>query len=467
VTADRDPAPKPGLRRRLAGLSPFHRLRRSGLYRRLTGDRRGNVMLLFGLALIPLVFATGMGIDYGKAMRLQTQMEAAADAAALAAVSQQALNWTPATAKTTARNFFISQTTGLSGMTIDYNDTSQFNVVVNDTNGAINVRTATVTFRAQSANSFAGILGMDTLTIKGTSASTASTAPNIDFYVLMDMSGSMALPTTTAGLSTMTTKTGGCAFACHSTNDLKAATQNVAPWNGAQADYYTVAQSYGIPLRVNAETTAVSQLMTVAQSVATANNVTYRMSISRFSRVNRFVNVQTLTNNLPTAGTTAAAQTIDAYYSNNNPTSTLNNNDTDTATSDAFTHMLTVMPVTPGNGSNHTGDTPQAMMFIITDGMRDESRPGGDPEAGIDTSYCNTVKARGIRIAILYTEYLPETASDSWSQQHALPHIPEIEPALQSCASTGLYYKVTTNSDISAALNGLFQQAVASAHLTQ
>jgi Flp pilus assembly protein TadG len=458
VTADREPAPKPGIFRRLAGLSPFRRLRR---------DRRGNVMLLFGLALIPLVFATGMGIDYGKAMRLQTQMEAAADAAALAAVSQQALNWTPATAKTTAQNFFISQTTGLTGMTINYNDTSQFNVVVSDTNGAINVRTATVTFRATSANAFGAILGQSTLTIKGTSASTASTAPNIDFYVLMDMSGSMALPTTTAGLSQMTSLTGGCAFACHNSNDVKTATNNTPPWNGAQADYYTVAQSYSIPLRVTAETTAVSQLMTVAQSVATANNVAYRMSISRFSRLNRFVNVQTLTNNLPTAGTTAAAQTIDAYYSNNNPTSSLNNNDEDTATSDAFTQMLAIMPTTPGHGSNQAGDTPQAMMFIITDGMRDENRPGGKPEAAIDTSYCSTVKARGIRIAILYTEYLPATASDSWSQTNVLPNIPNVAPALQTCASTGLFYQVTTNSDISAALNALFQQAVASAHLTQ
>ena len=458
MTADRERARKPGLLRRLAALSPFRRLRR---------DRRGNVMLLFGLALIPLVFATGMGIDYGKAMRLQTQMEAAADAAALAAVSQQALKWTPATAKTTAKNFFISQTTGLTGMTIDYNDTSQFNVVISDTNGAINVRTATVTFRAQSTNSFGGILGQPTLTIKGTSASTASTAPNIDFYVLMDMSGSMALPTTTAGLALMNSKTGGCAFACHSTNDAKTATNNVSPWNGAQADYYTVAQSYGIPLRVNEETTAVSQLMTVAQSVATANNVVYRMSISRFSRLTKFSNFQTLTNNLPAAGTAATGQTIEAYYSNNCPVNGTCNNDTDTATSDAFDKVTAIMPTTPGTGSNAVGDTPQAFMFLITDGMRDESRPGGDPEAGIDTSKCDTIKNRGIRIAILYTEYLPETASDSWSQTHALPHIPEIEPALQTCATTGLYYKVTTNSDISAALNALFQQAVASAHLTQ
>jgi hypothetical protein len=150
------------------------------------------------------------------------------------------------------------------------------------------------------------------------------------------------------------------------------------------------------------------------------------MSISRFSRTNKFSNFQTLTNNLPAAGTAATGQTIEAYYRNNCPTSSLCNNDTDTATSDAFTNLTAIMPTTPGTGSNAVGDTPQAFMFLITDGMRDESRPGGDPEAGIDTSKCDTIKNRGIRIAILYTEYLPETASDA-----------------------------------------LFQQAVASAHLTQ
>jgi len=125
----------------------------------------------------------------------------------------------------------------------------------------------------------------------------------------------------------------------------------------------TVAQSYGIPLRVTAETTAVSQLMTVAQSVATANNVTYRMSVSRFSRTSRFVNVQTLTNNLPTAGTHRRGADDRRLLQHNCPVNGTCNNDTDTATSDAFTHMLAVMPATPGHGSNQAGDTPQAMMF--------------------------------------------------------------------------------------------------------
>jgi hypothetical protein len=38
---------------------------------------------------------------------------------------------------------------------------------------------------------------------------------------------------------------------------------------------------------------------------------------------------------------------------------------------------------------------------------------------------------------------------------------------MQSCASSGLYFKVTTDDDIAAAMQKLFQQAVASARLSQ
>ncbi|MBV9840697.1 MAG: hypothetical protein JOY99_04025 [Sphingomonadaceae bacterium] len=433
----------------------------AGFLRRLRGDRRGGALMICGFAILPLVFATGMGVDYARAMRLQTKLAAAADAAALAAVSRSVMSWNSATAALAAQQMFITQTSGLYGLVINYNDPTQFKVTVNDTNGSSNVRTATVTFRGQSKNSFAGVLGIKTLTIKGTSASSASTAPNIDFYLMLDTSGSMALPTTSAGLSQLTSLTGGCAFACHSTNDAKATAKD-----GTQQDYYGVAKSYGITLRVDEETTATQNLMTTATSTEGQNHASYRMSVSTFAAANTFRTIAPLTTNLSQAATQAGSASVSLYYTNNCPTSSVCNNDTDTATNDAFTKINTLMP-NPGNGTNQGNDTPQEIMFIVTDGMRDEFRSSGGPEGGIDTSFCSTIKNRGIRIAVLYTEYLPQSFTDGWSQTYAAPVQPSIEPALQTCASSGLYYKVTTNDDISAALNALFQKAVATAHLTQ
>ncbi len=46
----------------------------------------GNLSILFGFSLIPLVGLVGLGVDYGMAMSTKTKLNAAADAAALAAV---------------------------------------------------------------------------------------------------------------------------------------------------------------------------------------------------------------------------------------------------------------------------------------------------------------------------------------------------------------------------------------------
>ena len=120
----------------------------------------------------------------------------------------------------------------------------------------------------------------------------------------------------------------------------------------------------------------------------------------------------------------------------------------------------------PGTGLNKA--QAQAVMFVITDGMRDEQRPGGRPEVGFDTAKCDTIKSRGIRIAVLYTEYLPESITgDSWSQTNVAPYLYKLEPALQACASPGLYTKVTTDQDIAAALDTLFNNAVATARITR
>jgi len=97
----------------------------------------------------------------------------------------------------------------------------------------------------------------------------------------------------------------------------------------------------------------------------------------------------------------------------------------------------------------------------------DDSLKGGKRnQALFDTSYCTTVKNRGIRIAVLYTTYLP-LPTNSWYNTYIAPFQSQIAGNMQNCASPGLYFQVSTDQDISAAMNALFQQAVATARLTQ
>lgn len=454
---------------------------------RLRHNQRGNVLMLFGFALIPMTFATGMTIDYARAARAQTRLNAITDAAALAGVTPGMLSQSRWDSIVAIYNVFYAQAgvsqCGVSAKQLIFNPCSwsgsdngsvyrfsdgTLSVVVTDVNNSVGLsRTVKLSYEAKSENIFGALLGLMAIPIGGTSTTNAKTAPDIDFYVLLDTSGSMAFPSTSAGLTLLRSKTGGCAFACHSTNDATARDAN----NNLR-DYYGVAKSFNIPLRVDEAKTAVASMMSLATSTSANNNATYRAALYSFAAAdtratNYFKPQKALTPDLASVGTAAANASTSLYYNNGCPTSTFCNNDTDTATSDAFTRINTVMP-SPGNGTGAGGDTPQEILFVVTDGMRDEGRPGGRPEVAFDTNLCNTIKNRGIRIAILYTEYLQSSMDgDSWSQGNVVPYLNQVEPALQACASPGLMYKVTTDDDISDALNRLFMAAVTNAHITQ
>ena len=67
-------------------------------------DAKGNVAILFGVALIPILLGVGAAVDYGRALVVRERMSDAADAAALAIGSWPGL--TQAELKTKAQQFF-------------------------------------------------------------------------------------------------------------------------------------------------------------------------------------------------------------------------------------------------------------------------------------------------------------------------------------------------------------------------
>jgi Flp pilus assembly protein TadG len=69
-------------------------------------DKRGNVAILFGIALIPLLLAVGAAVDYGRVIMVRDRMSDAADASALAIGSWTGL--TQAQLTTKAQQFFAA-----------------------------------------------------------------------------------------------------------------------------------------------------------------------------------------------------------------------------------------------------------------------------------------------------------------------------------------------------------------------
>src|SRR2546423_10648690 len=59
-----------------------------GSIRRFGAAKRGNVLLTFALALVPIMGAVGAAVDYSRANNIRSQLIAAADAASVGSVAK-------------------------------------------------------------------------------------------------------------------------------------------------------------------------------------------------------------------------------------------------------------------------------------------------------------------------------------------------------------------------------------------
>jgi hypothetical protein len=312
-----------------------------------------------------------------------------------------------------------------------------------------------------------GMFGIPTTNITGQSQSAAGLSVNINFYLLLDNSPSMNIAATTAGINTMVSHTsaqGGCAFACHESNP---SADNLGNPNGE--DNYTLAQNLGVVTRMQNLASATQALMSTAAATEGSNTSQYQMAIYTFA--NSGLNtIQSITSNMTTAETSAGNINVLEVYDNNWLTKTNQNNDTDTNFESAMSAINTIMP-NPGLGT--PASTPQEVLFIVSDGVDDEvssscseSLDGNRCQAPFNTSWCTTIKNRGIQIAVLYTAYLP-LPTNSWYNSWIAPFQNQIAPNMESCASPGMFFTVTTDGDITAAMQSLFAQAISTARLTK
>ncbi len=432
--------------------------------RRFVHDRRGNAAILFALSLIPIIFLIGMGVDFTSAAQKRARLNAAADAAALSAVTPAMMTQSNANAIAAATNIFNAQSSGISGLTVNAPSIAISNSGL--------VRTVTVAYTATSTNTFPNVLGKTTWPISGSSQATSYSAPNINFYLMLDNSPSMAIAATTSGINTMVANTsaqGGCAFACHESNPSADSLGNP---HGE--DNYTLAQNLGVVTRIQNMATATAALMTTASQTEQANNATYQVAIYTFNGTGLntiYAPSGKPSSNLSAAQTAAGSIDVLEVCSNNYLTCGNNNNDTDTNFETAMTAVNNLMPA-PGTGASSS--TPQEVLFIVSDGVDDEINStscsqkltGTRCQQPINTSMCTTIKNRGIMIAVLYTAYLP-LPTNSWYNTWIAPFQSQISTNMQSCASPGLFFSVTTDDDITAAMQALFQLAIATARLSQ
>jgi Flp pilus assembly protein TadG len=452
-------------------------------------DTRAGVLMLMAFSLLALAAASGAAIDFARGLNFKLALQAATDAAALAGATEY-LNTTSSTkAKSLATSYI---TNALNALPPSNTVTTNVTTSVTGTTYTV-VVTATASIKA----SFLGVIE-NTIPVSVSSTASSDGAPNINFYMLLDSSPSMAIVATSAGISTLIANTQsqcdsapsggstcGCGFACHETNSAGDSHCNSTTCglsglgNPGGEDNYQLARNLGLSLRIDLMTSATQNLMTTAATTEVANKATYGMAIYTFDT--NFTTYQTLTTTLSAAEASAGNIQMLEVYQNNWLTSSNNNSDEDTNYNNAMTNINSVMPA-PGYGTNAPGDTPQEVLFLVTDGVEDDYQSSPiNPTSGTPGreeylmnkhgDWCTTIKNRGIRIAVLYTEYLP-IPNNGWYQNFdgsgngVSSFQSQIAANMQSCASAGLFFQVDVDGDISAAMAALFQSAVKTAYLT-
>jgi uncharacterized membrane protein len=167
-------------------------------------DRRGNIAVIFAFSLLPVMSAVGCAVDYAMASRIKAKLQAAADAASIAAIAQKSPGYIAA-AKMTGDGPVPDAVTDAYDV-LDGNMKAvagYANLWRNGTVTKSGIKLASrIDFSADVPLTFmklfSKVLGYESIKVSGSASSPASLPPYLDFYLLLDVSGSMGLPSTTA-----------------------------------------------------------------------------------------------------------------------------------------------------------------------------------------------------------------------------------------------------------------------------
>lgn len=453
-------------------LSERLRTRSNRASRGFARDASGNFTILFALVAPILILFIGMGVDYKVGLSDKSRLDTAADAAALAAVN-------------TAKAYFAANSSTESGSVLSDDAIAAgiaqgLKVFAANKGATLTVSTitplitmtyanlaftASVSWSGQVGTHFGPLVGINSMAISGESAATAQLPKYLDFYVVVDTSGSMGIPTSAADQERLIATNpdnareeavgyiGGCQFACH-----------FVTYNG-----FNYTQANNIPLKLNSVGASVQALLAAATSYKVISNQ-YRIGIYPF--IENAIEAAPLSSDFTAANTVAGDL---AYY--------LDQGTANGGMGSGGTHFENLWPdVSPymqpaGTGLSSTSTSP--FIILVTDGVDNNqvynpanvSWTGSQPKIP-STTFCDNAKNAGYTVAVILIPYVPIVDPEPiWNDEdgvvNTLIATNSIAPPMQSCASSGYFFSASTAADINNAMLTIFYQAVGLARLTQ
>ncbi len=162
-------------------------------------DRSANVIIIFALALLPLLGITGIAITFSQELAIKARLDTAADAAAIAGISaaKNYLQTYTGGNNIAAQAIAAAQTAALAQFTAN---TSALNVATPTMNFSVGGGsiTGSVSYSYSFPTQLGALFGQPTITIGNTANSTLSSKIYAQVYIILDNSESMGIGATWA-----------------------------------------------------------------------------------------------------------------------------------------------------------------------------------------------------------------------------------------------------------------------------
>lgn len=411
------------------------------------------------LLLIPVIGAAGLAVDFSNALLVKTDLQDAADAAALGAIASSSAGVKKALLMSGDGEVTLSEQDAMALFSEKNIENERYKLVSAKATVVKkdNELTSKFSFTAAVPTTLSNILGQKVINISGNATAKYQTQIYRDFYLLLDNTPSMGVGATSSDVSKLVANTSDkCAFACHIVK------------NGVndKNSYYNLAKKLGVTVRINVVAKATANLMDTAVSFRKSDNQ-FKMAVYTFGQKaedTKLLEVQSLTTNLATAKQKASLIDLMSIpyqgYDNDQQT------DFDRALSQVKDKMGT-----PGTGL--TASNPEKIVFFVSDGVGDSYKPSnctkrttnGRCQEPIDIRECTKIKDAGHKIAVLYTTYLP-LPTNGWYNTWISPFQTEISTKMKDCASPGYFFEVSPTEGISEAMDALFKKIINSPRLT-
>ena len=392
----------------------------------------GSIMILAAMLFPMLMAAAGAAIDLGTAESERSNVQSSLDSAIIMGVSAASsslkngsTSGTAISAAEAAAAKYLQSTIGNSA-----SSSLKFTIADGVVKGVGSASTSVPT-------TFMALFGKSSVAVSATSTAEAGLSEYLNVYLLVDISASMLLPSTEAGITAMRNGT-GCALACHDSSSGN--------------DTYNWALNKGIQLRYQVVNSGINNLLTYLQSDSAYAS---KVKVGLWAFDHKITSYSALTSNFKNVAKKFPGPSLAS--------------DEASAATTFDTSIPSFIKTVGKGGDGTTAKSPRKLVIIATDGVNDPTRAWTwntslrTQVRVFNTSFCNTFESNGVTVAMIYTPYFPMPWDWGYNATLGQPgslggatRVDDIPIALKQCAGDN-YVQASDVSAIESSFTSIFK----------